>query len=136
MAKIDKLRDAAERFTQARGSRREEIFRLGIYPDIQDITNGVFLTLKLYDLGRENLEDLRQDIYLKLLSRFSDAGISGIRSFKNYYFITVRNLTIDYLRVHNRGRKFNEEIQEIIYNSKQYERENNGYKTPSSETSL
>lgn len=121
MGNIDKLRDAAGRFMEATGSRREDIFRLEIYPDIENITTGVFLSLKLYDLGPVNLEDLRQEIYLKLLSRFSERGIDGIRSFKNYYYIAVRNLTVDYLRSHNRDKRFTERIQEIIYNSEQYE---------------
>lgn len=104
-------------FLDSQGEERETIFRERIYPFTEEIISGVFLSLKLFTLPDQDLQDIRQEIYLKILSRLSNRGI---RSFKNYYFISIKNITIDYLRSHNRDKKFNEYIQELIYNRLKY----------------
>lgn len=107
-------------YLTSQGEERETIFRERIYPFTEEIISGVFLSLKLFTLPDQDLQDIRQEIYLKILSRLSNQGIRGIRSFKNYYFISIKNITIDYLRSHNRDKKFNEHIQELILNRLKY----------------
>lgn len=111
------IKIATRHYLATDGSERERVFKEEVYPFIEEIINGVFLSLKITCLSLEDLQDIRQDIYLKILSRFSVKGLTGIRSFKNYYFISVKNITIDYLRSFNRDKKFNEHIQEIILNA-------------------
>jgi DNA-directed RNA polymerase specialized sigma24 family protein len=111
------IKISTRHYLETTGSEREKVFKEEVYPFIEEIINGVFLSLRITCLSPDDLQDIRQDIYFKVLSRFKTKGLTGIRSFKNYYFISVKNITIDYLRSFNRDKKFNEHIQEIILNA-------------------
>ena len=96
---------------------RERTFREDLSPVLEDIINGVFLTLKLRQMQRADREDLKQEIYLKLLTRIQEktpAKLKGIRSLKNSLFISVKNIAIDYLRSKNRLRDFDIEIKDCL----------------------
>lgn len=117
----DNLHISIKIYLSTKDRARDDIFKREILPFLEDIINGVFLSLRINGLSQEEIQDVRQEIYLKLLTRFETKGLKGIRSTKNYLFISVKNIVIDHLRGFNRDKKFNEDIKEIILNP-----ENNG----------
>ncbi len=115
------LKEAIIFYLNNEGKERDEVFNTVIYPFLEDIINGVFLSLNITSLSDEDLRDIRSDIYLKVLTRFEVKGLTGIRSTKNYFFISVKHITIDCLRSHNRFKEFKETVSNIITNSKHNE---------------
>ena len=91
---------------------REEIFRKDIQPFIEDMINGVFLTLQIVR-DEEFNKDLRQHLYERVIPGFEKER-KGIRSIKNYLYITIRNETLNYLIAYNRRRKFIEKINQLV----------------------
>lgn len=103
---------------------RERVFRREIHPFIEEMINGVFLTLRIQNQDKEFLKDLRQSLYVHIIPGFENEG-SGIRSLKNYLFIKIRNYTVNYLVSENRQRDFKKKITNIIEsaNEPEYRRE-------------
>lgn len=114
----DKLKGSTRRFLSSQGSERDQIFREEIFPFIEEMINGVFLSLKISYLSQDEIKEIKQEIYLKILTRIKTQGLTGVRSFKNYYFITIKNITIDYLRSHNRDKRFIEILKNLILSRK------------------
>ena len=112
----DNLHISIKTYLSTKDRAREEVFKREILPFLEDIINGVFLSLRINGLSQEEIQDLRQEIYLKLLTRFEIKGLKGIRSVKNYLFISVKNIVFDHLRGFNRDKKNNENLKEIILN--------------------
>jgi len=92
---------------------RSRVFRDDIQPFIEDMINGVFLTLRMHREDEEFLKDLKQELYLKVIPGFENQG-NGIRSIKNYLYIKIRNATVNYLVSSNRRRDFKKKITKII----------------------
>jgi len=92
---------------------RSRVFRDDIQPFIEDMINGVFLTLRIHREDEEFLKDLKQELYLKVIPGFENQG-NGIRSIKNYLYIKIRNATVNYLVSSNRRRDFKKKITKII----------------------
>jgi DNA-directed RNA polymerase specialized sigma24 family protein len=105
---ISKYRDL-----QDKDPERSRVFRDEIQPFIEDMINGVFLTLRIHRENQEYLKDLKQELYLKVIPGFEKQG-TGIRSIKNYLYIKIRNATINYLIASNRQRDFKNKITSII----------------------
>lgn len=111
------LDEALKRFLIAENSaEKNAIFKAILYPFLEDIINGVFLSLNIAGLCYQNKEDIKQHVYLTVLINVNIEKINGIRSVKNYFFITVKNITVDYLRHENWRRKFNQKIEYLINN--------------------
>lgn len=92
---------------------RSRVFRDDIQPFIEDMINGVFLTLRIHREDEEFLKDLKQELYLKVIPGFEREG-AGIRSIKNYLYIKLRNATVNYLTASNRRRDFKKKITDVI----------------------
>ena len=105
---IDRYRDLQETDPE-----RSRAFRDDIQPFIEDMINGVFLTLRIHHEDEEFLKDLKQTLYLKVIPGFEKEG-KGIRSIKNYLYIKIRNETVNYLVSSNRRRDFYKKITNII----------------------
>ena len=101
---------------------RERVFRRDIQPFIEDMINGVFLSLRIHNQDEEFLKDLRQSLYVHIIPGFEDKG-KGIRSIKNYLFIIIRNATVNYLVSSNRQRLFKKKITDIIDSANGTERQ-------------
>lgn len=97
---------------------RSRVFRDEIQPFIEDMINGVFLTLRIHREEEEFLKDLKQELYLKVIPGFEKQG-QGIRSIKNYLYIKIRNATVNYLIASNRRRDFKKRITKIIEQDEQ-----------------
>jgi DNA-directed RNA polymerase specialized sigma24 family protein len=113
----DKLQGSILVYVKGSRDIREAIFRSDLLPILEDIINGVFLTLKIRYLIREDQEDIKQEIYLKLLTRIQEKppqNLKGIRSIKNYFFIAAKNIAIDCLRTRSRLKEFDQEIIECL----------------------
>lgn len=98
---------------QATDPERSRVFRRDIQPFIEDMINGVFLTLRIHQDDEEFLKDLKQTLYLKVIPGFEREG-KGIRSLKNYLYMQIRNETVNYLVATNRRRDFKKKITHII----------------------
>ena len=92
---------------------RERVFIDDIQPFIEDMINGVFLTLRIHREEEEYLKDLKQELYLKVIPGFEKEG-DGIRSIKNYLYMKLRNSTVNYLVDSNRRRSFKKKITKIV----------------------
>lgn len=92
---------------------RSRVFRDEIQPFIEDMINGVFLTLRIHREDEEYLKDLKQELYLKVIPGFEREG-DGIRSIKNYLYMKIRNATVNYLVDSNRRRDFKKKITKIV----------------------
>jgi DNA-directed RNA polymerase specialized sigma24 family protein len=125
MRQRNEIEISSRLFLASSGTERERIFREDIYPFLEEMISGVFLSLRLYDLSQDDIRDIKQEIYLKIVSRIQGSGGRGIRSMKNYYFISIKNITIDYLRSRNRDRKFSEHLKELILTSRYVKRKIN-----------
>lgn len=113
--KRPKISKSLEDFNASTGSRRERIFKEEIYPFTEDIISGVLLSLNVVSLPEETIKDIRQEIYVKVLAK-DIPPLSGIRSIKNYYFVIIKNIALDYLRSEQRVKTFNSRIREIVNN--------------------
>ena len=71
---------------------RSRVFNQEIHPFIEELINGVFLTLRVHLYDEEYLKDLKQHLYLLVIPGFEKEG-KGIRSIKNYLYIKIRNAT-------------------------------------------
>ena len=94
-------------------------FNTYIKPMIDRAISGVFLSLNIHHKEPYILDDIRQEIYLKILTRLSTKHCSGIRSLKNFLFVSARNIAIDQLRAMNQKKAFEAKADTII---KQYEK--------------
>ena len=108
---------AITRYKQATGSDRSSVFLKDIYPLTEEMITGVFMSLRIQSLDEDDRNDLKQTVYLKLLPALGDIDIEGIRSLKNYLYIAIRRLTLDYLRANLYYKNFNKHIRN------EYERE-------------
>lgn len=104
---------ALYRGLQDKDPERSRVFRDEIQPFIEDMINGVFLTLRIHQGNEEFLKDLKQDLYAKVIPGFEREG-KGIRSIKNYLYIQIRNHTVNYLVASNRRRAFKKKIIEMV----------------------
>ena len=97
---------------------RSRVFRDEIQPFIEDMINGVFLTLRIHREDEEFLKDLKQHLYERVIPGFEKQG-DGIRSIKNFLYMKIRNDTVNYLIASNRRRDFKKKITKIIEQDEQ-----------------
>lgn len=71
---------------------KDKIFQLEIYPSLENSINGVFLSLNITSISYDEIQDIKQEIYIKLLKTFETKELSGIRSTKNFMFILIKNI--------------------------------------------
>lgn len=62
----------------------------------------IYYTLTRYQLDEYTIEDLSQDIYIKLAEHLDDIDMTNYKRTQNYIITITRNYCLNYLRGHNR----------------------------------
>ncbi len=62
----------------------------------------IYYTLTRYQLDKYTIEDLSQDIYIKLAEHLDDIDMTNYKRTQNYIIMITRNYCLNYLRGHNR----------------------------------
>ena len=77
----------------------------------------IYYTLTRFQLDAYTIEDLSQDIYIKLAEHLDDIDMSNYKRTQNYIITITRNYCLNFLRGHN---KKQEELSENIYGADDY----------------
>ena len=85
-------------------AEQNRIFNQRIRPFFDMVINNVFYSLDIFpdSFGHDKYNDLKQEIYLMLLSRLNKDRLIKIRDIESYTFISVRNKTLNFIRNQNK----------------------------------
>jgi len=83
---------------------QNRIFQERIKPFFDMVINGVFFSLDIFpdSFGHHEYNDLKQEIYLMLLTRLNKDRLINIRDIESYIFMAVRNKTLNFIRNNKR----------------------------------
>lgn len=77
----------------------------------------IYYTLMRFQLDEYTIEDLSQDIYIKLAEHLDDIDITNYKRTQNYIITVTRNYCLNYLRGHNRKQEELSEDMSLLTDS-------------------